>query len=106
MSKEPNEREYVKEEIRREFQLERMLFFIGFFPFSVSLVARPNNGTYLAIFIYFTVILLAKSAQLALHHYILVKRPQLRINADIHDELIRFKKSRLAITLLCITFVL
>jgi len=83
-----------------------MLFFIGFFPFSASLIARPNKGVFLVTLIYFAVILFAKGAQLALQYYILVKRPQLRINTDIHDEVIRFKKSRLAIILLAVMFVL
>ncbi|MEO8087922.1 MAG: TMEM175 family protein [Bacteroidota bacterium] len=83
-----------------------MLFFIGFFPFSASLIARPNHGIFLVALIYFAVIILAKSAQLALQYYILMKRPQLRINTDIHDEVIRFRKSRLAITMLAVMFLL
>lgn len=83
-----------------------MLFFIGLFPFSASLVARPNNGMFLTIFIYFSIILLSKSAQLALHHYILVKKPQLRLNADIHEEVVRYKRSRIAIIMLVVMFFL
>jgi uncharacterized membrane protein len=83
-----------------------MLFFIGFFPFSASLVARPNNGIFLTILIYFSIILLSKSAQLALQHYILIQRPQLRIKTHIHKELVSYKKSRIVIVMLVMMFVL
>jgi uncharacterized membrane protein len=83
-----------------------MLFFIGFIPFSVSLVARSQNGMFLTAVIYFSVILLSKGAQLLLHHYILVKRPQLRNHGDIGEELMRFKNSRMVIILLSVMFLL
>ncbi len=67
-----------------------MLFFIGLFPFSASLIARPGSGLLINIYIYISIIILCKSAQLMLQHYILVKRPNLRINTDIHDERIHF----------------
>lgn len=83
-----------------------MLFFIGLFPFSASLIARPGSGIFLNIIIYFSIILLCKGAQLTLQHYILVKRAHLRINTDIHDELIRFKKNRLAVIMFAVVFFL
>lgn len=83
-----------------------MLFFIGLFPFSASLVASTHNGIFLTIFIYFSIIVLCRTAQLILHHYILVKRPQLRLNADTSTEMLRFKKSRLALALIIIMFFL
>jgi uncharacterized membrane protein len=83
-----------------------MLFFIGFFPFSASLIARPYNGIFLNIIMYFLIIFLCKGAQLVLHHYILVKRPQLCIAAGIPEELIRYKKTRIAVIGLVIVFVL
>ncbi len=55
-----------------------MLFWIGFFPFSVTLIAEQANRFW-AIIIYFIVIFLCKGSQLMLQHYILVKRPQLRV---------------------------
>ncbi len=82
-----------------------MLFFIGLFPFSVTLIAHPNNTIFLPLTIYFSVIIICKSAQLVLQHYILVKRPELRINADIHDALMRFKKTRFIIILLAVLFL-
>jgi uncharacterized membrane protein len=83
-----------------------MLFFIGFFPFGASIIARPNNGMFLIIVIYFSIIILSKGAQLVLHHYILVKRPNLRINTDIKDQMMSFKKSRFVVIMLLVMFVL
>jgi len=83
-----------------------MLFFIGFFPFGASIIARPNNGMFLIIFIYFLIIVLSKGAQLVLQHYILVKRPELRIKTDIRDQMISYRKSRFAVIMLLIMFIL
>jgi len=83
-----------------------MLFFIGFFPFGASIVARPGNGMFLMIFIYFLIIILSRGAQLVLQHYILVKRPDLRIQTDIKDHLRSYKKSRFAVIMLILMFVL
>jgi uncharacterized membrane protein len=83
-----------------------MLFFFGLFPFSVTLVAHPNNTLFLPLAIYFSIILVCKGSQLVLQHYILIKKPELRINADVHDALLRFKKTRLAVILLGILFVI
>ncbi len=82
-----------------------MLFWMGFFPFSVTLIAS-NSNKFLSFVVYFLVIFLCKGAQLMLQHYILIKRPQLRVNDGIHDELIRYKKSRAAVVLLAVVFVL
>lgn len=83
-----------------------MLFFIGFFPFCASLVARPGNGLFLPVLIYFAIILITKSAQLSLQHYILIKRPNLRIDTAIGEELHQYRKSRLVILLLILMFML
>ena len=83
-----------------------MLFFIGFFPFGASIIARPNNGMFLIIFIYFLIIILSKGAQLVLQHYILIKRPELRINTDITDQMISYKRSRIVVVLLLVMFIL
>jgi uncharacterized membrane protein len=84
-----------------------MLFFIGLFPFSATLIARPGNNTLFAsIFIYFLIVILSKVAQLNLHQYILIKRPGLQLKTDIRDHISKYKRSRLAIILLCIIFFL
>jgi len=83
-----------------------MLFCIGFFPFSVTLIASNNSNFIVPAAIYFLVIVSCKGAQLMLQHYILVKRPHLRINKGFHEELVRYKKSRLATFVFIICFVL
>jgi uncharacterized membrane protein len=83
-----------------------MLFFIGLFPFSVSLVSRPHNTGMLPVTIYFSIIMLCSGSQLMLQHYILVKRPALRIQTGIHEALLRFRKARVVIILLATTFCL
>jgi uncharacterized membrane protein len=82
-----------------------MLFWMGFIPFSVTLIAEQSNR-FASIVIYFTVIALGKGAQLVLQHYILVMRPNLRIGKDPGRELLEFKKSRLALIMLIIVFIL
>lgn len=82
-----------------------MLFWIGFFPFSVTLIEEKSNN-FLSIIIYFLVVFICKGAQLMLQYYILVKRPELRVINGAHAELVRYKKSRLAIILLVIVFIL
>jgi uncharacterized membrane protein len=82
-----------------------MLFFIGLFPFSVTLVSRPHNTSMIPVIIYFSVIMLCSGSQLMLQHYILIKKPALRIQTDIQEALLRFKKTRLVIIILTVTFI-
>ena len=83
-----------------------MLFFIGFFPFSAALVIKLNNGFALPFAIYCSVIFASKSAQLVLQHYILYKRPQLRINTSIQEDILRFRKNRLGVIMFMVAFFL
>ena len=82
-----------------------LLFFTGFFPFSASLVS-DSHGLYLPIAVYFVVVLACSLSQLRLQYYILIKRPGLRLNADITEPLYRFKLSRVVNVLLASVFVL
>ncbi|MEO8146059.1 MAG: TMEM175 family protein [Bacteroidia bacterium] len=83
-----------------------MLFFTGFFPFSASLIPKTNPDLFLPVAIYFSVLITCKISQLILNHYILVKRPALRINTDIQPHIKRFKKSRFMVITLSIFFIL
>jgi uncharacterized membrane protein len=83
-----------------------MLFFIGFFPFSLSLVTTMSYGFYLPIAIYFGVVLAVSLSQLRIQHYILVKRPNLRIHGDIAKELFKYKTSRIVTYMIAGIFVL
>ncbi len=83
-----------------------LLFCMGFFPFSVTLIAHQNTSPFLPAGIYFAIIVACKSAQLVLQHYILVKRPELRISKSTHQEMVRFRRSRIALVLMVITAAL
>jgi uncharacterized membrane protein len=83
-----------------------MLFCIGFFPFSVTLIASSEGTSLLPVFIYWLVLFSCKGTQLVLQHYILVKKPHLRISNGVHNELIRFKKTRLAMSMFFIVSIL
>ncbi len=73
-----------------------LLFFIGLFPFAASLITR-THGLSLSLFIYVGIIMLCILAQYILYHYIVVKRPQLRINTEIGAHLLALKKRKIAI---------
>ena len=78
-----------------------MLFFIGLFPFSISLVATKSGSFSLAPhIIYLTLVGLCKAMQTILEHYILIKKPSLRIKKDIQKEIKNYKENRLAFIML------
>jgi uncharacterized membrane protein len=83
-----------------------MLFFIGLFPFSAALMVRLGNGFTASWVIYFLVIVISKGAQLVLQHYILFKRPELRIKTSVHEEIVKFRRSRISVSLLTVVFIL
>jgi uncharacterized membrane protein len=82
-----------------------MLFLIGFFPFSATLIASTHQS-FLSILIYWTVLFSCKLAQLNIQHYILVKRPALLVSSGISQELVRFRNTRIAMTVFFIASVL
>jgi uncharacterized membrane protein len=82
-----------------------LLFFIGLFPFSASLVSTVSEGMMLPIAVYFAVVLLCTFSQLRLQHYILHK-PALRLHHNISEEMHRFKISRIVFLMLLLMFVL
>jgi uncharacterized membrane protein len=82
-----------------------MLFCIGFFPFSATLISSGGNYL-LPVFIYWLVLFFCKATQINLQHYILVKKPELCVAEQIPAELIRFKKTRMAMAILFICSLL
>ena len=82
-----------------------LLFFVGFFPFSASLVASVNTSIMLPIAVYFIIVLLCSFAHLRLQKYVLNK-PELRLQEDVSEEINRYKVSRIVFILLCCMFVL
>ena len=83
-----------------------MLFFIGLFPFSAALMVKLSNGFAIPFVIYFAVIFSSRSALLLLQHYVLFKRPHLRIKTSIDEEILRYRNSRMILILLAIVFLL
>jgi uncharacterized membrane protein len=82
-----------------------LLFFIGLFPFSASIITR-SHGTSMAFFIYLTTILFCITSQYVLQHYIIIKRPLLRINIDLSKQVFELKKKRILIISFGIAFIL
>ncbi|MES1181696.1 MAG: TMEM175 family protein [Flavobacterium sp.] len=89
-----------------------LLFFIGLFPFSASLITRAK-GAMIAFFMYMGIIMLCVTAQYLLYHYIVVKRPVLRVDADIQEHLIELRKRKISLIgfasasiLITITYIL
>jgi uncharacterized membrane protein len=83
-----------------------MLFFIGLFPFSVAFMMKIGNTHPITWIVYFSVIMLSKTAQLNLQRYILYKRPHLRINASIHEEVVKYKRSKVMVLSIFTVFIL
>lgn len=70
-----------------------LLFFIGLFPFSASVITKANNSA-VAFYLYIGIILICIIVQYFLFHYILVKRPELRINVNIENQLLDLQKRK------------
>ncbi|MBE7178853.1 MAG: DUF1211 domain-containing protein, partial [Mucilaginibacter polytrichastri] len=70
-----------------------MLFFIGLFPFSISIITA-GKVLYGPYFVYILLVLLGNIAQYVLQYYVLVQRPDLRNNLPIGDALNDMRRSR------------
>jgi uncharacterized membrane protein len=73
-----------------------LLFFVGLFPFSASVITRAK-GAMIAYFLYMFIILFCIVAQYVLYHYIVVKRPSLRLNTDLSMHLHELRKRKIAL---------
>jgi uncharacterized membrane protein len=82
-----------------------LLFFIGLFPFSATVIARIGNSM-ASYLIYLIVILLTLCAQYFLYQYIIVQRPELRNNANLSIHLEELKKKRISLIVNAILLVL
>jgi len=63
-----------------------LLFTVGLFPFSANVISK-DYSLYWSVLIYMSVVFLCLSAQYVLEQYILISRPQLRIETDISGDL-------------------
>ncbi len=82
-----------------------LLFFIGLFPFSVSVIT-VSHGTSIALFVYLAIIVCCITAQYLLQHYIIVQRPQLRVGTDMGEQLYELKKRKILVIGFFAAFVL
>ncbi len=76
-----------------------LLFFVGLFPFSASLITRYGgiSGPYI---VYMSVIVLCLTAQLILQTYIFKKRPNLRYPVSVEKELFHLSQMKFNIIIL------
>lgn len=82
-----------------------LLFCVGLFPFCASLMTKAN-GSMLATFIYIGIILLCIFVQFALQYYIVVQRPEIRLNADMADHVEELRKRKVSLVGFAISAVL
>ncbi len=82
-----------------------LLFFIGLFPFSASILTRSHSNSF-GFFIYFGVILLCMITQFLLQHYIVVQRPGLRINTDMKKPRHDLQKRKILVIGFSLAFLL
>lgn len=72
-----------------------LLFFIGLFPFSVSIIGKVHSDKTMApMLIYFFILLSCLLCQVWLQHYILIRRPEIRNEMDVTELVINYKKKR------------
>ncbi|MBE7176530.1 MAG: DUF1211 domain-containing protein [Mucilaginibacter polytrichastri] len=82
-----------------------VLFFIGLFPFSISLITS-GRVFYPPYFVYIFLVFAGEGAQLLLKHYVLVQRPQLRNTLPVHNALVQLRISRRMFLALCVIITL
>jgi uncharacterized membrane protein len=81
-----------------------LLFFIGLFPFSATIITRAK-GQMLPFFMYLFMILFCVIAQYILYHYI-VNKPSIRLNADLTEHKYELRKRKFAVLGFSISAVL
>lgn len=82
-----------------------LLFFIGLFPFSASLITRAK-GQMIPFFIYLCMILCCIITQFILYQYIVEKRPTIRLNTDLSEHKAELKNRKIAMVGFSISAVL
>ena len=82
-----------------------LLFFVGLFPFSATLIARAK-GEMLPFFIYLFMIILCVFAQFLLYYYIVVQRPKIRLNIDLAEHKSELYKRKISLVGFLISGVL
>ena len=73
-----------------------LLFFIGMFPFSATLITRAK-GQMLPFFMYLFMILFCTIAQYILYHYIIIGRPSIRLSTDLTEHKMELNKRKISV---------
>ena len=73
-----------------------LLFCIGLFPFCATVITR-SEGSVLPFLLYMTIILMCITSQYVLFHYILVKKPSLRVKANVEKQLQELHKRKVSL---------
>ena len=73
-----------------------LLFFIGLFPFTATLITRAK-GQMQPFFMYLFMILFCVIAQYVLYHYIVIQRPSIRLNTDLAEHKKELYKRRIGV---------
>jgi uncharacterized membrane protein len=81
-----------------------LLFFIGLFPFSATIITRAK-GQMMPFFMYLFMILFCVIAQFLLYHYI-VNNPSIRLNTDLTEHKRDLRKRKFAVIGFSISAVL
>ncbi|MBS1535149.1 MAG: DUF1211 domain-containing protein [Bacteroidetes bacterium] len=80
-----------------------LLFFVGLFPFSASVITRSHNAS-LAYFIYMGTIILCIIAQYLLQQYI-INTPSIRINKVAQEHINELKRKRILVIGFVVAFI-
>ncbi|MBK7967371.1 MAG: DUF1211 domain-containing protein [Bacteroidetes bacterium] len=79
-----------------------LLFFVGLFPFSVTLISHNSAVSMLPFYFYMSIIFCCLGALTMIENYILVKKPQFRNDTDITGILKKYEERKLAMIILCV----
>ncbi|MDF3079227.1 MAG: hypothetical protein K0S09_3116 [Sphingobacteriaceae bacterium] len=82
-----------------------LLFCVGLFPFGASLIAN-RIGLNAPFIIYLVIVILCLSAQIALQHYIFIKKPSLRNSKPIRSALTELKLMKVTVSLFATAIIL
>jgi|LakMenEpi03Aug12_release.lakeMendotaPanAssembly.Ray.scaffolds.fasta_scaffold210017_3 uncharacterized membrane protein len=70
-----------------------LLFFVALFPFCASVVIKSKSNI-IAYSIYIGAIFICITIQFALHHYVLIEKPSLRVNTNLSEHISELEKKK------------
>jgi uncharacterized membrane protein len=83
-----------------------LLFFVGLFPFTSTVISRGPKSTLLPTMIYILVIICCIGALAFIEHYIFYKKPELRNSQDVTDLLKKHEERKTGLILMLVTVIL